>query len=376
MFNTAEGFFQNDVSIQTGRLHRDYRNWRILTAPMPLIHKRLSHGKFDEVWTQCWLGGGHMRRRFYLVMQGGFFGGKAQLQADRKCDEMWLQIKPVTVEFTRGWARRCWRLLLLVEVALTSSCYRCGWMLAVNAREIMRYWIRIDTLEIIQLWSNLRELWSPGGTDHYDRAKTRDWETAWHPTRVAGKFRVLSVVQGSIKTFFLRSVALADFDDVEQNKFINNVATLSGIQEYHAESPHPSFRRHWRHHMICLNPTKVADSLLPHQDCVSAVQGNVGGKGRILWGNTFSGAFPNSSKFPALISSCRFRKFLKWSEVITLEYAGKLGDARHKWQRKVVDSFRTWFFLSPCGSCEHRYQYNVSRHIAESLSFIRTSWWM
>lgn len=37
------------------------------------------------------------------------------------------------------------------------------------------------------------------------------------------------MVQGSIKTFFLRSVALADFDDVEQNKFINNVATLSGI---------------------------------------------------------------------------------------------------------------------------------------------------
>lgn len=24
--------------------------------------------------------------------------------------------------------------------------------------------------------------------------------------------------------------------------------------------------------------------------------------------------------------------------------------------------------LSPCGSCEHKYQYNVSRNIAESLS--------
>lgn len=153
-------FFQNDVSIQTGKLHHDCRNWRILTAPMPLIHKRLSHGRFDEVWTQFLTpdGGFKMRRRFYLVMQGGFFGGKAQLQfwpemwwnvtSDKACDS-WIQT---------WWARRCWRLLLLVEVALTSSCYRCGWMLAVNAREIMRYWIRIDTLEIIQLWSNLREL--------------------------------------------------------------------------------------------------------------------------------------------------------------------------------------------------------------------------
>ena len=43
----------------------------------------------------------------------------------------------------------------------------------------------------------------------------------------------------------------------------------------------------------------------------------------------YCGGTHSLSKFPALISSCRFRKFPKWSEVFTLEYAGKLGDAFH-----------------------------------------------
>lgn len=320
-------FFQNDVSIQTGKLHHDCRNWRILTAPMPLIHKRLSHGRFDEVWTQFLTPdvGFKMRRRFYLVMQGGFFGGKAQLQADRKCDEMWLQIKPVTVEFKRGWARRCWRLLLLVEVALTSSCYRCGWMLAVNAREIMRYWIRIDTLAIIQLWSNLRELWSPGGTDHYDRAKTRDWETAWHPTRVAGKLRVLSVVQGSIKTFLLRSVALADFDDVEQNKFINNVATLSGIPGVPCGIPSSVFPASlaasydlFKSDQGCRFPPPAS------RLCQCSPRKRWGEGPQFTGGNTFS---VQVSRFDFVLQISEIPQVI---QVIRLaEYAGKLGDAFH-----------------------------------------------
>ena len=256
---------------------------------------------------------------------------------------MWLQIKPVTVEFKRGWARRCWRLLLLVEAALTSSCYRCGWMLAVDAREIMRYWIRIDTLEIIQLWSNLRELWSPGGTDHHDRAKTRDWETAWHPTRVAGKLRVLSVVQGSIKTFFLRSVALADFDDVEQNKFINNVATLSGIPGIPCGIPSSVF------------PASLAashDLFKSDQGCRFPPPASrlCQCSPRKRWGEG-----PNTVGEHILLSLSKFIQVSRFDFVLQIseipqviqvirlaEYAGKLGDARHKWQRKVVDSFRTW----------------------------------
>ena len=230
------------------------------------------------------------RRRFYLVIQGGTFEGRAAAL-----------VFQVAVSSELKSILKGQRQVQLISIVLCDSTVTCIWYDMIHA--YVQMWSTSRPPQVVEAsscWDCCRHFVLPERTfdpkvavDVQDRQTFFRWcRWPWRCWAAWADWCCLVILLRALK---MRSMPLADFDSTEQDKFVNNVALLPGALDTRkvtqirepfdlkgidfSSQSFLSFERGTKE-----APAEVGHQHGSNQDCAGAVQGDdVGSKVFSLW---------------------------------------------------------------------------------------------